>query len=297
LSRAPWVAFAALVVACQSTQPDEGRDAAMQVAGAQFFRGAMPVGGDGPGVASIELVSTAVQPGMVGKTCGGALEASATAAALMLSGDLGYWILPAGPSDVSSPGFPGYKTELSFAGALAPGARALLVSAVDAAGRFGSPRATTLTVFAPPRPSGALVVSLTWSNLADLDLHVVDPGGVEIFSRHPSSYPLPPPGSVPPPPDMVPTGYGLLDHDAQAGCVPEGISQEDVVWTDDPPRGRYVVRVDTVAMCGEPSAYWHVEAFLHGKSLGAAAGISTDVDMQFSHDRGAGLLALELDVP
>jgi hypothetical protein len=40
-----------------------------------------------------------------------------------------------------------------------------------------------------------------------------------------------------------------------------------------------------------------VEAFLDGVSIGAAQGSSFASDTSYSHDRGAGVLALELDVP
>ena len=72
---------------------------------------------------------------------------------------------------------------------------------------------------------------------------------------------------------------------------------ENVDYADKPPSGHYVVRVDTFSLCKTIGASWRVEAFLEGASLGAAQGSSTDFDTRFSHDRGAGVLALELDVP
>ena len=50
-------------------------------------------------------------------------------------------------------------------------------------------------------------------------------------------------------------------------------------------------------MCGGTSANWRLEAVLDGKRLGSASGTATETDLRFAHDRGAGVLALEIDVP
>lgn len=284
------------VASCDSVAPDEGRDALLRVDKGQFVRGSMPATTDGPKVSTVVLVSTAVRPGATGRSLTGALEPSATAAAVQLGGDPGYWILTAGVADVTSPGFPSYKTDLSFSSALAPGKYDLVVRAVDAAGRFGPATTTTLTATAPGVPEGAFVVSLSWTNDADLDLHLVDPNGIEIFNRNPSSVPKPVPGAPPLPPGTAAQG-GVLDVDSNAQCRADGQHAEHIVYAAKPPSGHYVVRVDTASMCDEPSTYWHVEAFLAGRSIAVSNGISSDADTRFSHDRGAGVLALELDVP
>jgi hypothetical protein len=285
-----------LLASCDSATPDEGRDASMQVANAQFVRGTMPDATDGPKVASVVLINTAIRAGATNRALSGALEPTATAAAMQLAGDPGYWILAAGVADVSSPGFPSYKTELSFASTLAAGPHDLVVRAVDRDGHFGPATTTTLTATSPGKPAGAFVVSLSWTNDADLDLHLVDPNGIEVFNRNPSSAPKPVPGAPPAPPGTITQG-GVLDVDSNAQCRADGQRAENIVYASAPPKGHYVVRVDTASMCDEGSAYWRLEAFLGGVSIGVANGIATDADTRFSHDRGAGVLALELDVP
>ena len=106
----------------------------------------------------------------------------------------------------------------------------------------------------------------------------------------------PPPGSPRVAPGTVRDG-GVLSADANADCRLDGLGAENVVWTSAPPQGRYLVRVDTFSLCGEPASAWRVEAFLRGARVGAAEGISTDQDTRFGHDRGAGVLALEVLVP
>ncbi|HEY8075238.1 MAG TPA: hypothetical protein VIF62_14035, partial [Labilithrix sp.] len=91
----------ALLVACDDTAtPDQGTDALLRVTGAQFVRGAMPDTSGGPAVASVVLVNDAVHAGATGRSLTGALAPPATAAAIALAGDTGYWILPAGVADV-----------------------------------------------------------------------------------------------------------------------------------------------------------------------------------------------------
>jgi hypothetical protein len=283
------------LVSCDdSTKPDAGTDAALRVKGGQFFRGDMPAEQSGPPVKSLAL-SPIVQPGAAGRTCSGVLDPAATAVALSVEGDSGYWIVPAGIPDVTAAGFPTFATSIAFSSALAPGQRTFLARAVDGAGHFGPALAKLLAVAPVPRPTGRFVIALSWDTQADLDLHVVDPNGVEIWKRNINSYEPPPPGASPEPPNTPHPG-GILDFDSNAQCVPDGRHAENVVYADKPPSGHYVARVDTYALCGANGAQWRVEAFLDGVSIGAAQGSSTEYDTRFSHDRGAGVLALELDV-
>ena len=277
------------------TQPDGATDAQLRVSKGQFFRGDMPRDESGPPVKSVAL-SPIVRPGSVGRTCSGALDSSATAVALALEGDSGYWIVPAGLPDVTAPGFPTFSTEIEFASATTAGRRMFLVRAVDGAGHFGGSFAKPLDVTPTPRPTGRFVISLSWQDEADLDLRVVDPRGVEIWKRNINSYEPPPPGSSPEPPNTPHPG-GILDFDSNAGCVPDGRRAENVVYAETPPSGHYLVRVDTPSLCTSAGTRWRVEGFLDGVSIGAAEGSSTEYDTRFPHDRGAGVLALELDVP
>lgn len=288
-------ALAALPSCNDDLVADEGLDANLRVTGGQFHRGDVPADTSGPLVETVSL-SPIVRPGASERSCSGVVGPQATAVALSLDGDPGYWILPAAPPDVTAPGFPTFQASVSFSAAIGGGTHTFLARAVDAAGHFGVALARPLDVTAPAHPAGHLVIALTWDNHADLDLHVVDPTGVEIWKRNIDSYAPPPPGSPPEAPGTPHPG-GLLDFDSNAQCVPDGRYAENVVYADQPPSGHYLARVDTYSLCDEPGAHWRVEAFLEGVSIGAAQGTSTDYDTRFSHDLGAGVLALELDVP
>lgn len=285
----------ALLASCDDTTPDAGLDANLRVDGAQFHRGGMPSATTGPLVKNVS-VSPIVRPGASDRKCSGVVEPKATAIALTIEGDPGYWTVLAAPPDVAAPAFPTFAAKIAFSATLPGGRRNFIARAVDADGHFGAPFVRPLDVAPVARPAGRLVIALSWDNAADLDLHVVDPNGIEIWKRNINSYEPPAPGSAPEAPGTPHPG-GILDIDSNARCVPDGRRAENVVWADKPPTGHYVARVDTFSLCAEASARWRVEAFLDGVSTGAAEGLATDFDTRFSHDRGAGVLALELDVP
>jgi hypothetical protein len=289
------LALAGLVASCNdAVTPDLALDAELRVTGGQFFRGDMPAAEDGPAVKSVAL-SPIVKPGSAGRTCSGVIDPTATAVALSLEGDRGYWIVPAGLPDVTAQGFPTFAAQLAFSSTLKAGRLRFLARAVDEAGRCGPASVSPLDVTVTSRPTGRLVIALSWDTQADLDLHVVDPNGVEIWKRNINSY-EPPPSSTPEPPGTPHPG-GILDFDSNAQCIASGRRAENVVYADAPPRGHYIARVDTFSLCSEVGAHWRLEAFLDGVSAGAAEGTSTAYDTRFTHDRGAGVLALELDVP
>ncbi|HTQ05005.1 MAG TPA: hypothetical protein VMI54_14170 [Polyangiaceae bacterium] len=277
----------------QGATSDAGFDALMRVPNAQYVAGPTPAGENGPDVAGLDLLTNTIWPGYEDKPLRGTLGAEATAATLALSGDPGYWIVPAGVADVSAPTLPTFRATAAFSTRLAPGAYTLEVRAVDGTGQFGAPSRTTLTALplAPSEmPTGALVVTLSWDTEADLDLHVVDPLGNEIYHGDPSSVDPFAPGAAD-------ESAGVLDLDSNADCVIDGLQQEDVTWADAPPSGHYLVRVDTASLCGQPTAHWRIGVTLEGSSLGGATGVALDADTRDTHDRGSGLLAFEFDVP
>jgi hypothetical protein len=255
----------------------------------------MPAPQSGPEVASVDLLTNTIWPGYSNKPIKGALGTLATAATLALSGDEGYWIVPAGVPDVSAPTLPTFRATAAFSTTLEPGAYSLEVHAVDSAGHFGPRAVQTLTALSePPSRSvqGDLVVTLTWDTEADVDLHVVDPLGNEIYHGAPSSQDAFAPGS-----SASAVGCGILDFDSNANCIIDGLRQEDVTWANAPPSGHYLVRVDTTSLCGQVSAHWTVRVILYGVSLAEATGTAFDSDTWGPHDRGAGMLAIGFDVP
>ena len=289
--------LAALSPACgPSAKNDPGTDAYFRIPGAQFYRGAMPGPSPAaPAVASIVLVNSDIYANDVQFPISGALAPGATAAAIGLERDVGYWIVPAGYPNVSTPTDPSYAAAGTFSSGILPGQYTLEVRAVDAEGRFGAASTEILTAFPAPGTlaavSGDLVFTLTWDTESDMDLHVVDPSGVEIY--HGAMSDQPPPFA--PQPDGG--SFGYLDWDSNANCVIDGKRQEDVIWPNAPPPGTFIVRVDAASLCGQPIANWTVRAMLYGKQIAEAQGVAFDADTRGPHDVGAGVTALTLVVP
>jgi hypothetical protein len=290
-----WV-LGALLAGCGGVRAGEGLEAAMRVAGGAPVEGdllrAVPEGG--PAVVSVLDSRPEVFPGQRDKPLRGTLAAEATAAALALAGDGAYWLVTAGVPDLDAPGLPTFTGALSFAPALPPGPHQIVVRAVDAAGRFGPPAISPLAVTTPPRPAGALAVSLRWDTEADLDLHVVDPAGVEIWAHNINSTTAPPPGGAPDP--QAWQAGGQLDFDSNAGCRIDGRREENVVWRSGAPAGHYVVRVEAASLCGQVTARWTVEVFAGSAQLGRAQGQSLDSDERLARGAGGGVTALEVDL-
>ncbi len=282
-------------VSCSGVRADTGTDATMRIAGAEFVRGPMPPGSpSGPGARQISLVNDNIWAGLADDPLSGALAPTATAAAVGLQGDTGYWVVVAGVPSVTTPDDPSYSATLQFSEGIRVGSYTLVVRAVDQDGNFGLPETQVLVAESSPLDppaAGDLVVTLTWDTESNLDLHVVDPAGLDIYWGEPSSQP----------PFMFEQtdggSYGHIDYDSNANCIIDGLRREDVIWPGPPPSGRYTVRVDTPSLCGQPIANWTVHVVLLGKDLEQASGVAVDADTMGAHGTGSGELALQFDVP
>ena len=81
--------------------------------------------------------------------------------------------------------------------------------------------------------TGDVQVTLAWDADSDVDLHVVAPGGEEIFWGHRQS-----------------SSGGELDLDSNAECRIDGVRNENITWpVGAAPRGTYIVRVDYWSNC------------------------------------------------
>jgi uncharacterized protein YfaP (DUF2135 family) len=129
---------------------------------------------------------------------------------------------------------------------------------------------------------------------ADLDLHVVEPGGVEIWSRKSSTYEPPVVGPVD---QDAANAAGKLDLDSNAMCHLDGRNLENVLYGAAPPAGDYLVRVDTFSLCGQAAARWKLEVWVDGALLSTTSGESLPSATRFPHERGAGVLAAQFTVP
>ena len=297
--RCRWVCLylPVFLATCGGVASDTGLEARVRVAGGQFYRGAIDKldGASVPAVVEVRNSQTAIAPGLQNKQISGRLDPGSTAVAIGLGGDVGYWILPADVPDSDSPTQPTFHAVLSFALALPSKSYDLIVRAVSTPDVVGPAAHVALDVQQTLPPAGTLVVSLWWDTESDLDLHVVDANGTEIWTGNLNSYDA---YAATPTTDAGAWNEGgMLDFDSNAACVIDGRCNENVVWSAAPPAGGYLARVDTFSLCGNSAARWTVEAFLNGVSLGRAEGEAVASDQRFTKGKGGGLAALAFTVP
>jgi hypothetical protein len=174
----------------------------------------------------------------------------------------GYWVLPVGLPDPTQGNELTWTMPVDLAADVPLGARKLRFVAIDAGGVAGTQRDLSICVgnpipdnlnaCDPSIPPPAAVISLSWANPADLDLHVVVPGGRVVDARHPST--VPPTGARP----EETAAPGILDIDAQPQCRPAGRRRENLVWQKPPLSGTYLLYVNLFDACGEPASTFEV---------------------------------------
>jgi hypothetical protein len=120
---------------------------------------------------------------------------------------------------------------ITFPQALASNDFTLHISAADPQGRVGMP--FDRSYHAIVVGAGDIQVTVAWDTDADVDLHVVDPEGTEIYWANRTS----------------PSG-GELDLDSNAACAGDNVRNENITWPlGTAPQGDYTVRVDYWANC------------------------------------------------
>lgn len=283
-----------LLAACDAASSDRGLDAVLEIPGAQYRPGPFPGDDGGPEVVGLATRHASVVIERVGEKATGTLAPSARAAVFGIAGYDGAWIVTAGPPESSAPELPVATALFGVRAGIEPGPFTLLVAAADREGRFGARGEAMLVADEAEPPMGELVIQLVWDGAADLDLHVVDAEGGEAWSDKPNTMPPPVPGTPVDPTEFQ--KHGILDHDGNKACRRDGRPNEAVIWTQPPPAGDYLVRVDARAMCGAPGAAWYVAAYRNGEIVGAARGVIAPDDTLLPHGAGAGVLALRFSL-
>ncbi|HTE52867.1 MAG TPA: hypothetical protein VK698_18565 [Kofleriaceae bacterium] len=117
--------------------------------------------------------------------------------------------------------------------------------------------------------TGEVQVSVSWDTDSDVDLHVTDPAGDEVYYGQ-----------------TVVDSSGMLDLDSNPGCNIDGVNNENITWSAAP-QGDYTVRLDyfkscdveatsyvvTVQRMDEPVETFSGELTGDGDEGGAGAGI------------------------
>jgi len=79
--------------------------------------------------------------------------------------------------------------------------------------------------------TGEVQVSVSWDAESDVDLHVIDPNGDEVYYGQ-----------------QTVTSGGTLDLDSNAACAIDGVKNENITWASAP-SGTYTVRLDYFLSC------------------------------------------------
>jgi hypothetical protein len=104
-----------------------------------------------------------------------------------------------------------------------------VASTAGAPGPYGAVQTRVL-----PAGTGDVQVSASWDAASDVDLHVIDPRGTEVYYGNPNA-----------------TSGGVLDLDSNAGCSVDNRNNENIRWPSGAaPAGTYTVRLDYWASCG-----------------------------------------------
>ena len=132
---------------------------------------------------------------------------------------------------IDSDGDATYDIAIQIPGNAQPGTLVATVSLLDAAGNRGPSQ--ELQIQLVESGVGDVKVTLSFDRLHDLDLHVVEPSGDEIFYERPTSI-----------------TNGQLDLDSGANCEATPANTENVFWPPGgAPRGQYRVFVQNFQSC------------------------------------------------
>lgn len=154
----------------------------------------------------------------------------------------------------------------------------LYFAAVDAAGKQG-PLATQ-SVEAVAVGTGNVQVSVSWDVDSDVDLHVVDPSGEEVYYGN-----------------LTSTSGGQLDLDSNPNCEIDGVRNENITWQDAAPAGTYTVRVDLYAGCDVSPTNYVVTVQVTGAPTRTFTGSLTGAGDEGGEGSGVEVATFEVTAP
>lgn len=203
-----------------------------------LLAGSRPADGSGPSI-TVQGVPTAIN--------GGSLRASVTSPTpfsrviVSLTYFDGYYQL-----DLPAP-----VTSVDIVLNMSPNAPQAAMGFVYGAGAQGGPMGPSLTqsINLLRVGSGDVQVSVAWDAPTDVDLHVTDPSGEEIYFAHKTS-----------------ASGGTLDLDSNPACTIDHINNENVVWpTGNAPTGTFTVELVYWSACSQPQSNYTVTVVVAGQ--------------------------------
>ena len=97
---------------------------------------------------------------------------------------------------------------------------------------------------------------MSWDAPSDVDLHLVDPSGEEVYYGNTAS-----------------ASGGVLDLDSNPACAIDGKNNENITWpSGTPPHGTYTVRLDYYDGCGVSATKYLVTVQVKGQTTRTFSG-------------------------
>lgn len=156
--------------------------------------------------------------------------------AVQLAGEDGYYTV----AGVDPDGDATYDISIKVPADTADASVRVSVALLDVQGSAGAYQVLELPLVASG--TGDVKVTLSFDRLHDLDLHVVEPSGDQIFYERPGS-----------------TVGGQLDLDSGANCEPSASNSENVYWPPGiAPPGEYRVSVRNYQQCSPGEIHFTV---------------------------------------
>ena len=205
---------------------------------AELVTGPAPVGGSG-NAATISGIGSVVNGGSAQVTVGASQSYNAVIVAI--PGFENYWRLTL-PGDV-----PATDVVVSMAPSLTASTFQLRYAVMSggALGAYGTQNIRVTHV-----GTGDVQVSVSWSGASDVDLHVFDPSGEEVYYSN-----------------LTAASGGTLDLDSNPACNIDNINNENIVWpVGQAPHGTYRVVVHYYDDCGVPESDYVVTVQMAGQS-------------------------------
>ena len=214
---------------------------------AQYHAGSAPTGGSGPAISATGS-SALILGGSTLRTISG--SAGFNRIIVAVEGVPGYWELSLASNVTTqdvilsvAQDIPNTSFTLQYAGGTSAG-----IGAVD------EEAVSVIEV-----GTGDIQVSVSWDTESDVDLHLIEPNGAEIYYG-----------------DSESASGGTLDLDSNAGCAIDGKKNENITWPNGtPPRGTYTVRVDYWASCGVAKTNYVVTVRVAGRAAQTFTGSFT----------------------
>jgi hypothetical protein len=221
------LAFSFAFISCVEDDNDDNdlpdlKDDYFRIYNGTYNSGSMPAAGDGPTISDLSGNGTVLAGGSNNISISSTGDASNVL--VSVQGADGYYSVPMyAKSD--------YYITISFTQDIS-GDFTIRFALQDANGRVGLYE--TLAVSTLQAGTGKFQVNLSWNQPNDMDLHLIEPGGEEIYFGNTEA-----------------ASGGELDVDSNPGCSIDNINSENITYGDDAvvPAGVYEVIVDRWDNC------------------------------------------------